>query len=140
MYSKFSLCLLISILIVPTGCNANRTAQPETAGSSPTKSKAIADEQAESALASTQKEAGHTMIDKSIFELPADDRKEASQQKYCAIQTSNLLGSMGKPVKVMLNGQPVFLCCAGCKGKASRNPEETLAKVAELKARNATPE
>ena len=30
-------------------------------------------------------------------------------QKFCPILTSNLLGSMGPPVKVMVDGQPVFL-------------------------------
>jgi Cu/Ag efflux protein CusF len=41
---------------------------------------------------------------------------------------------MGPPVKVQIDGQPVFLCCAGCEEKALANPKQTLAKVAELKA------
>jgi hypothetical protein len=42
---------------------------------------------------------------------------------------------MGVPVKVMLKGQPVFLCCKGCKEDALANPDEMLAKVEKLKAK-----
>ena len=56
-------------------------------------------------------------------------------QQYCPILTDNRLGSMGEPVKVIVDGQPVFLCCSGCKKGALANPQATLAKVAELKRR-----
>jgi hypothetical protein len=35
----------------------------------------------------------------------------------------------------MIKDQPVFLCCKGCQADALKHPEETLAKVAELKAK-----
>jgi hypothetical protein len=41
---------------------------------------------------------------------------------------------MGPPVKLVIKGQPVFLCCGGCEKKALANPDKTLAKVEELKA------
>jgi hypothetical protein len=44
---------------------------------------------------------------------------------------------MGLPVKVILKGQPVFLCCKGCERKARAQPNETLAQVERLKARSA---
>lgn len=37
------------------------------------------------------------------------------------------------PVKLELDGKPVYLCCKGCAGKAQANPAATLAKVEELK-------
>jgi hypothetical protein len=43
---------------------------------------------------------------------------------------------MGAPLKLDVKGQPVFVCCAGCKSKALKNPDETLATVAKLKAEN----
>ena len=46
------------------------------------------------------------------------------------------LGSMGKPYKLVIKGQPVFLCCDGCEEDALKNPQETLAKVERLKAAN----
>lgn len=42
---------------------------------------------------------------------------------------------MGTPVKVMVKEQPVFLCCKGCRRKALADPDRTLAKVDELKAK-----
>lgn len=69
----------------------------------------------------------------AMAKMSPNDRAAAEAQKYCAIQTKGLLGSMGAPVKLELDGQPVFLCCKGCTGKAQANPKATLAKVEELK-------
>jgi hypothetical protein len=44
------------------------------------------------------------------------------------------LGSMGTPVKVVISGKPVFLCCEGCREKALADPDGTLAKAEKLKA------
>ena len=54
------------------------------------------------------------------------------------INTDERLGSMGPPIKLMVKGEPVFLCCGGCKKKAESDPDKTLAKVAELKTKKAT--
>ncbi len=75
-------------------------------------------------------------IAEALAGLSAEDRPLADSQKYCAVVTSSLLGSMGTPLKVEVNGQAVFLCCKGCKAKALRNAEETLATVAKLRADN----
>jgi hypothetical protein len=40
---------------------------------------------------------------------------------------------MGKPVKLLVAAQPVFLCCPGCKGKALADPDKTLRVVEQLK-------
>ena len=39
------------------------------------------------------------------------------------------LGAMGKPVKVTLKDQPVFLCCESCEEDATAKPEEALARL-----------
>jgi hypothetical protein len=72
-------------------------------------------------------------ITQALARLAPDERTIAEEQRFCPILSDNRLGSMGVPVKVMLDGQPVFLCCDGCKKPAQRNPEETLKKVARLK-------
>ena len=43
---------------------------------------------------------------------------------------------MGTPLKVEVNGEPVFLCCKGCKAKALRDADATLATVAKLRGEN----
>ena len=68
----------------------------------------------------------------SLAKLRPEDRKLAAAQNFCAVLAESRLGSMGVPVKVTLAGEPVFLCCEGCKPQALAEPEKTLQK---LKAR-----
>ncbi len=72
-------------------------------------------------------------ITQALARLSADDRKIAEKQQFCPILSENKLGAMGVPIKVMLDDQPVFLCCDGCKKQAQDHPQETLAKVQKLK-------
>jgi hypothetical protein len=76
-------------------------------------------------------------IQDNLAKLSPDDRKIAEAQKFCAVEEENKLGAMGKPVKVMLKGQAVFLCCKGCVKQAKADPDKTLAKAKELKEKNA---
>jgi RND family efflux transporter MFP subunit len=71
----------------------------------------------------------------NLGKLDAEDRSVAEAQGYCPILQHNRLGSMGKPVKIMVKGQPVFLCCDGCNEKALANPDQTLAQVKKMKAK-----
>jgi hypothetical protein len=79
---------------------------------------------------------GEAKIQAALAKLPAEDRKEAETQKYCAVQNGNRLGQMGTPVKLLVKGQPVFVCCDHCKEEALADEDKTLAKVKELKAKN----
>jgi uncharacterized protein (TIGR03000 family) len=72
----------------------------------------------------------------NLAKLSPEDRKLAEVQKFC-VEEDNPLGGMGVPVKIILKGQPVFLCCEGCVEKVQQEPNKTLAKVKELKAKNA---
>ena len=74
-------------------------------------------------------------IQSVLSKLSPDDRKLAETQRYCPVRTDNQLGIMGKPVKVMVKGQPVLLCCKGCLNKALTDPTKTLAKVEEARVR-----
>jgi uncharacterized protein (TIGR03000 family) len=78
-------------------------------------------------------------IKDNLAKLGAEDRKLVNDQKFCAVQDKYRLGSMGPPVKVMVKGQPVFLCCEGCTGHAQDNPDKTLETVQKLKAKNGGP-
>ena len=53
-------------------------------------------------------------------------------QKFCPIQKTRL-GSMGKPARIEIEGQPVFLCCSGCADEARKDPKTTLDQVARFK-------
>ncbi len=69
---------------------------------------------------------------KNIDRLPAADRPLARAQQFCPV-TGLPLGSMGVPQKLVLRGQIVFLCCQGCVEPATKDPDKTLKKLAELK-------
>ncbi|MDB5347360.1 MAG: hypothetical protein JWP89_5737 [Schlesneria sp.] len=73
----------------------------------------------------------------ALAKLPAADLPLAEAQLLCPIQEGSRLGSMGTPVKLTLDGKPVFLCCKGCEDAARENPKATLAKVEEIKKESA---
>jgi hypothetical protein len=76
-------------------------------------------------------------IKASLEKLSPDDRKLAEEQKFCALENENRLGAMGVPYKVTIEGEAVFLCCKGCEKEVQAHPEQTLAKVKELRAKSA---
>jgi hypothetical protein len=69
--------------------------------------------------------------------LAPADRAFAEQQRFCPILPTSRLGSMGTPVKLTLDGETVFLCCAGCKAQANANPQKTAQRVKELRSQPA---
>ena len=132
MLKIFALLTLSFITAMLTGCDSSVVPVAEnvqTNTSSP-----VASELAEPAESDTKSEA----ITAALAKLSPEDRQLAEAQRYCAVLTENPLGSMGTPFKLDVNGEPVFLCCAGCKSKALRDPEATLATVARLKAEHAS--
>jgi hypothetical protein len=78
-------------------------------------------------------------ITAALAELSEEDRIAAEAQKFCVVAQESRLGSMGTPFKLMIDGQPVFLCCEGCKDGALKDPQATLAAVAQLKQSNSSP-
>ncbi|HZV04327.1 MAG TPA: lactonase family protein [Gemmataceae bacterium] len=107
--SRLGLLPAIVLLFIASGCGENNSSGPD-------------------------KEA---KIKASLDKLDPADRTLAEEQKYCAVETENRLGKMGKPIKIMVKDQPVFLCCKGCEERALADPDATLATVAKLKAANA---
>lgn len=67
--------------------------------------------------------------------LSPEDRALVEAQEWCVVQEDERLGSMGPPIKLDIKGQPVFVCCKGCKKKAESNPEKTLARLEALKTK-----
>lgn len=61
------------------------------------------------------------------------DRASAMSQHVCPV-SSEMLGSMGAPEKIDVNGQGVWICCEGCKDKLLAEPDKYLAIVAANKA------
>ena len=113
-------CLMLFVTILAfavVGCGSSRSASSGEAT------------EAQAANASDEVDAE---VAAALAELPEEDRLAAEAQRYCAVMMESRLGSMGAPFKVMVEGQPVFLCCEGCKDNALANPQETLANVKTL--------
>ncbi len=72
-------------------------------------------------------------VAQAMAELDLADRALARAQRVCVVSDKSMLGSMGKPYKLMVEGQPVFLCCEACKDEALKDPKATLARVEQLK-------
>jgi YHS domain-containing protein len=60
--------------------------------------------------------------------LSDSDRIAAEKQRVCPVSGS-ALGEMGKPYKVTVKGQTVFLCCSGCEKQLLENPDKYLKKI-----------
>ncbi len=72
-------------------------------------------------------------IKAALAKLPPEDRTLAEAQRFCPILPASRLGSMGAPVKLMVAGEPLFICCNNCKENALKNSADTLAKVKKLR-------
>lgn len=55
-------------------------------------------------------------------------RAGIARQRVCPV-TGAALGSMGDPVKLLVGGQPLYLCCKGCLSKVQSNPLGYLQKA-----------
>lgn len=77
--------------------------------------------------------ADEAKIKAALDQLSPDDRVLAALQNYCVVLEGSRLGKMGPPIKLILDGKPVFLCCAGCRTQAERDPKRAAKKADELR-------
>jgi hypothetical protein len=123
-----SLCLMLGLvavgLVLLSGCESGPT-RPAGQGTTTAGKSAAADGNAAEIAAERAK-------------LSPEDRALVEAQEWCVVQNDERLGSMGPPIKVTIKGQPVFLCCGHCKKMAEKDPDATLAKLEELKAKART--
>jgi len=120
------LLLPLALLLFLAGCSEKGAQQPK----GPETDKKEAEKGGPEKKPPSDKEA---KIKAALAKLPPEDRALALAQKFCPVMEKSRLGSMGTPIKVVIEGQPVFLCCKGCRSEATDEPAQTLAKVKELK-------
>ena len=115
MLFRFAVPALMVFIMLP-GCNQSP---------SPT----------ETTESSTIQNDGHThddgemaKMEEGLASLSEEDRTSAKAQHVCPV-SGEMLGTMGEPEKVDVNGQNVWICCAGCKDKLLESPDEYLAKL-----------
>lgn len=64
----------------------------------------------------------------TLAKLDRSDDAGIARQEVCPV-TGAKLGSMGDPIKVLIDGKPLYLCCQGCVAKVKSAPETYLRKV-----------
>ena len=69
-------------------------------------------------------------MEEGLAELTPEDRQSAMSQHICPV-TGEMLGTMGAPEKVEVNGKSVWICCDGCREKLLAEPEKYLSKLQE---------
>ncbi len=120
MKATLFFALSAALLLSGSGCSGGKPEAPQEA-STPKKA-TPADQEAK--------------IKENIAKLPKEDQAAAEAQKFCAVAHDNPLGVMGKPYKVTIDGQPIFLCCKHCEKDALQKKEETLATVKKMKEKS----
>lgn len=124
----------VAVFLCCGGCKEKALANPEATLAKVKSLKADAVKgTAESGKAAAVETKEDSEIKAALAELSPEDRKLAEAQRFCVVLKENRLGIMGKPFKVMVEGEPVFLCCEGCKMDALANPKETVAKVRQMR-------
>ena len=64
----------------------------------------------------------------TLASFSEEDKASAMKQHFCPV-SGEMLGVMGKPEKIDVEGQTVWICCDGCKDKLLAAPEKYLAKL-----------
>lgn len=119
--------------ILLAGCNQATESESE-AGAPPTDASS-ADESkpgrtAEHAHGSAANEGLSPMekMEAELTKLSPEDAAAARKQHICPV-SGEMLGVMGPPIKVTVEGQDVWICCEGCRRQLLDNPDEFLAKL-----------
>jgi Cu(I)/Ag(I) efflux system membrane fusion protein len=73
-----------------------------------------------------------------IGKLSIEDQKLAKEQVLCPV-TMEPLGSMGKPLKVMVKGDAIMICCKGCAKKVEKEADAMLEMVRRWREKNREP-
>jgi hypothetical protein len=131
---RYTTALLIAAVLAAAGCTedkstkvAQTTATATAAGATTAKATA-----ATTGAAKSEEDE----IKDNLAKLSPEDRALAEKQKFCVEQTDERLGSMGVPIKLTIKGEPVFICCGGCKKSVEKDPDKALAKAKELREKN----
>ncbi len=119
-----------SIALVGCGTPANKNAQDPKSSSETgnTKDKNHAGHDGAHGSANDGKQSEMQKARAELAKLSPDDAASAEKQHVCPV-SGEMLGTMGAPEKIDVNGQQVWICCEGCKDRLLASPDEYLAKL-----------
>ena len=130
-----SLALGSGMILVFTGCNPTKS-DSSTAAPPTSEAESSSHDQTDHDHADHDHEgesAGKTDMEKMAETLASfsdEDRQSAMKQHFCPV-SGEMLGTMGEPEKVEVDGQNVWICCEACKDKLLAAPEKYLTKLSK---------
>ena len=133
LFLFLSLVLGSGMLLVFTGCNPTKS-DSSTVAPPISEAKSSSHDHADHADHDHGKDsAGKSDMEKmteTLAHFSEEDRQSAMKQHFCPV-SGEMLGTMGKPEKVEVDGQSVWICCAGCKDKLLAAPDKYFTKVSK---------
>lgn len=94
------------------GCSAEQKANPGSTTAPPSTQSSTTE--------TSQTSVEDAELEDALAKLSPEDRALAEAQKTCPV-TGELLGSMGVPIKVTVEGREAFVCCKGCVDELQNN-------------------
>lgn len=125
-----SLLAVVLLVLVIAGCTSP-TADSSTGPSGAAESPAHGEHGEHAEQHAHDEASGKTDMEKmeaALAQLLPEDAESAAKQHFCPV-SGEMLGTMGTPHKVEVNGQAVWICCDGCKRKLLDNPDHYLARL-----------
>lgn len=130
--SLLSLAAAISLGILLAGCGSPESSSPESSSPDTPGAATASKNQGNSDHQGSEPSAGMNSdmakMKASLAKLDPADAASAEKQHFCPV-SGKMLGTMGVPQKVSVNGQTVWICCSGCKDKLLADPDTYLAKL-----------
>lgn len=134
-----SVALGLGLFLAVSGCNSNESETTETTSPAASTGSSDTSEMEHDHSGHDHGDhdhgdgdhAGKTDMEKmteALADFSEEDRKSAMKQHFCPVG-GEMLGTMGEPEKVEVQGQAVWICCDGCKDKLLTEPEKYLAKL-----------
>lgn len=112
--------------LVLSGCNSSTsTDQPAPNTSSATDERHEHDEHAHH---ENNSQSGMEKMKAELAKLSPEDAASAERQHFCPV-SGEMLGTMGAPKEIDVNGQQVWICCEHCVEQLLANPDEYFAKL-----------
>ena len=126
-----TIVLLAVISLSLSGCGSNSTSPTPSSDPAPETAHEGHGQNHQDHAADMEMGVGQSDMDKmrtELAKLSSEDRTAAEKQHVCPV-SGKMLGTMGSPHKIEVDGQQVWLCCPGCEGQLRENPEQFLAKL-----------
>ena len=114
----------LAAAIIAAGCNTSAPSAPATGQTG----SADHDHADHDRAGHAHDPAEMAKVNEALAKLSPEDKAAAEKQHICPVSDA-LLGSMGAPPKVDVNGTPVFICCEGCRETLLADSAKYLAKL-----------